>query len=104
VLISAVAAIALSVAGGIYALSMGHDSSPSAPAWSSPAVNSGPDPLKVTMSWPLLRGCDGATAVAMLPGNGDIVSYQNASDQRTEVVKSPGGGSWRQGHLILSLT
>jgi len=80
-------------------------SSPQTPRQTStPATGDGcANGFCVTQSWPTMRGCDGATSVAMIKGKQDITSFVNARDFRVAVATADGGGSWQEGHLHLLL-
>lgn len=60
--------------------------------------------LNVSTTWPTLRGCDSVTSVAMAEDGPDITSFDSSADPRAEIIASPGGASWREGYLYLSLS
>jgi hypothetical protein len=74
----------------------------------APAVGAGGlAQLEVASTWPLLSGCDGATAVAA-PASGrsmeDLLALASRpGDERAAVIEH-GGGAWGEGHLYLHLS
>ncbi|MFM9590282.1 hypothetical protein ACKI1J_14390 [Streptomyces scabiei] len=74
--------------------------------WQWPAEKAEAVPLNVNATWPLARGCDGGTTVAMQPGGAELRSFgvPKTEDVRTKIVDAKGGGSWRAGHLIIDLS
>ena len=113
---SVVAAIALAVlqsttdaaVGGLAVFGSGDDQPTGAAAGA--AVQKAADdgagtpatPVSVTSTWPVARGCDGATEVAAPPGIGAVTDFVSTGDVRGEVVEA-GGGSWQLGHLTISI-
>ncbi|MBJ6647141.1 MULTISPECIES: hypothetical protein [unclassified Streptomyces] len=63
-------------------------------------------PLNVNATWPLVRGCDGATNIAMQPSGPDIQAFPPTAktDIRSKMAASPGGGSWLFGSLVIDLS
>lgn len=59
--------------------------------------------LAVATSWPVLKGCDAATSVALPTGLGGSGSLATTGDVRTEFIRR-GGGAWEIGHLYLDLS
>lgn len=54
-------------------------------------------------SWPLTRGCDGGTTVAMAHGGPPVQSFQIDGDERQRIVDA-GGASWESGTLYVDLS
>lgn len=64
---------------------------------------SGSGPLLVSASWPLTRGCDGGTAIAMVNGGPAIRTFAENGDERQQMINA-GGGVWLRGDLYLDLS
>jgi hypothetical protein len=60
--------------------------------------------LAVSASWPLSRGCDGGTAVAMVNGGPAIKTFPMNSGNEREKMIDAGAGAWEDGFLYLDLT
>lgn len=74
--------------------------------WQWPTKEAEAMPLNVNATWPVFRGCDGGTTVAMQPGGADIHSFgvSKTEDVRPKIATAPGGGSWRSGQLVIDLS
>jgi hypothetical protein len=59
--------------------------------------------LVAETSWPLTRGCDGGTTVAMAHGGPPVQSFQIDGDERQRMVDA-GGASWQSGTLYVDLS
>lgn len=73
------------------------------PATTAPERDSPSEPLIVYETWPLSRGCDGGTSIAMPAGGPDIGSFTLDGFERQRMINA-GGGSWRAGSLYLDFS
>ncbi|MEV6641080.1 hypothetical protein [Amycolatopsis sp. NPDC051371] len=61
-------------------------------------------PLQVAESWPLSRGCDGGTQIAMINGGPGVKAFSTAAGDERQQMISAGAGVWGSGMLYLDLT
>ncbi|WET81090.1 hypothetical protein P3102_07650 [Amycolatopsis sp. QT-25] len=77
---------------------------PSLASAAAPTTHPQPAALAVVASWPLSRGCDGGTAVAMINGGPAIKTFPMNSGNEREKMIDAGAGVWEKGFLYLDLT
>ena len=79
---------------------------------SAPSLANSPSPsperakpknILVTLSWPLTRGCDGGTMIAMPSGGAPISRFQVDGHEREQMIAA-GAGVWSNGTLYLDLS
>jgi hypothetical protein len=60
--------------------------------------------LETDMTWPTMRGCDGATAVGMPVDGPDIANFSTENPDLRAAVSKAGGGAWQVGHLSIEMS
>lgn len=111
----------LVVAGVLVVYLLREDRQTTAPAWkpsptsganAAPTPSTSPTtpsiardgPLQVSESWPLARGCDGVTQIAMVSGGPGIRAFTTTTNDERQQMIAAGAGVWTYGQLYLDLT